>query len=143
MTLREELRGDEYQGKSHEEAAAIVNAKSSQVRRDAYVSYRTILGVVKSPAILEAIATFVKAQFPTTHEILLQVGSTDGQSGGVNNADAATRAFYSLLRQQVQGVTDAHVAALEAVGVEDRPYRQELGFYREIDFADVIAAREE
>lgn len=146
MTLAEELSGQEYQGKNDAEAAEIVNAKTYSVRIARYVSYRTILGVVKDPAILEAIAAFVKSQYPTTHEILLQVGKTDGENGGVDNSVPETRQFYRALQavvkiNNVAVITDAHVTSLQDVGLEVRPYREQLGFVRDIDHGDVYTAR--
>ena len=120
MTLAQFIASKPLTGTPAEIAAAI-NALKQTVRRDFYVSYRTILGVVKSPAILEGIATYLRTSFPTTHAILLAVGKTDGEAGGLNNNVPETRAFYSILKAQVQGVTDDHVAALTALGTEEVP----------------------
>lgn len=104
---------------SDDEITDWANAPSIEHRDPYYISYRSVLAVIADPVRLEAIAAVLKANYPTTHEIMLQVGDTNGSAGGLSLGSEATRIFIQSLATPQGGslLTQDEANSLCALGV--------------------------
>jgi len=101
---------------SDEEAATEINGMTVTERKSRRITYRDVLAVVRDPAVVEAVASYVQTKMPTVDGML----RTYSAEGGIDT-------FYEETRAQIDALvgptplTQAQADVLKTLGLEVRP----------------------
>ncbi len=138
MNLETELLNPEYTNLSPRDTADLINSKTIPVPAEKRIGYGAVLEAL-GPDAGGVFLNTMEALAPTTPAIKWAMKLLENDN--LNAGSSSVRAQLDQLC--LAGViTTEHCSKLKALGEVQKPYREILGFQREIDPQDILKVRE-